>query len=377
MFKSFLDVTSRNLQKIVDLPISYRLINRHYRITDSEFYSINIDMLAVFGWDDRDTVRIYPEVGSLNNTNRQLEAGFSGQISITNDIVLRSGDPTLYKRRKEAFIEDFLQLIKASLSENSKPLIFSGESFVLLFSDDQSSQEKSIMYCEFGRFHLKNGSYLPQPLHFPQKISSIACGSSHALVLTEDGSVFSIGRGRFGELGLGENTLSTEGQLRKLDLPFSERVFYIAAGSNHSAVISEPYGYLYTFGCGSHYRLGHDTDDHIYTPRRVEALVGVGDFNASAIPMGIKLVGCGTWHTIAVAKGSNDVFGMGWNKFGQLGTLLDQTGKHAEQIINYPERISQLDDDHLLGDDNHNVVAVTCGSKLSCLLTSSQRLIVM
>lgn len=338
-----------------------------------------IAMLAVFGWDYGDTVRIYRTVDSFDKTHGQLEAGLGGQISITNDCVIRSGDSTLYKRRKEAFTEDFLQLIKVSLLKTSKPLIFSGDSFVMLYYDDhQSSQDKSILYCEFGHFHnIKNGSYLPQTLNFPQKISSIACGSSHALVLTEDGSVFSIGRGRYGELGLGENTFSTEGQLRKLDLPSSERVFYIATGSSHSAVLTEPYGYLYTFGCGTHYRLGHDTDDHVYTPRRVEALVGVGDFNASAIPMGIKLVECGTWHTIAVAKGSNDVFGMGWNKFGQLGTSVHQTGKHTERIINYPERISQLDDDHLLGDNNDDVIAVTCGSKFSCLLTSSHRLIIM
>ena len=36
--------------------------------------------------------------------------------------------------------------------------------------------------------------------------------------------------------------------------------------------------------------------------------------------LGIAMVSCGVWHTVAVAKDTHDVYTWGWNKFGQCGT---------------------------------------------------------
>ena len=35
--------------------------------------------------------------------------------------------------------------------------------------------------------------------------------------------------------------------------------------------------------------------------------------------LGIAMVSCGVWHTVAVAKDTHDVYTWGWNKFGQCG----------------------------------------------------------
>lgn len=45
-----------------------------------------------------------------------------------------------------------------------------------------------------------------------------------------------------------------------------------------------------------------------------------GKLNADGSVSGCKLCSCSTWHAIVITDGSNEVYGWGWNKFGQLGS---------------------------------------------------------
>ena len=99
---------------------------------------------------------------------------------------------------------------------------------------------------------------------------------SHALVLTEQGSIYSMGSNYKCKLGLDKSLLFTgQWTLIELSLPCSFRK--LAAGGIHSSALTND-GRVFTWGCGSDGRLGHgESEGHRYLykesePRSVETL---------------------------------------------------------------------------------------------------------
>jgi len=93
---------------------------------------------------------------------------------------------------------------------------------------------------------------LPSPLHihgFPgspaMKVTDVACGKEHCMVLTDTGQVYSWGGGARGQLGHG--LLASECKPKLIMALDGMRIRKIAAGGWHSAVISE-FNDLYMFG---------------------------------------------------------------------------------------------------------------------------------
>lgn len=240
---------------------------------------------------------------------------------------------------------------------------------------------------------------------FVGNVRKIACGDNHCLFLG-DYQCYTFGSNQHGELGIGQRT-PYETSLRRISLPENTMILDIAAGPNNSAVVTLPYGHVHTFGNGAYYKLGHGDDEDRLVPTRVVELE-VGNFNMDGTTAGVHLIACGTWHTIVVAEGTNDVYGWGWNKFGNLGVNPKQrsacsvysststnskvfcasnnglgdnsrrtvfvqantsshcaadagtvvpTVEHQEEMVTLPRRIEELDDEHLLGeycpDTNH------------------------
>jgi hypothetical protein len=227
-------------------------------------------------------------------------------------------------------------------------------------------------------------SLTKRTLNFPQtEVTSIAGCENHVLMRTIDGRAFALGRGKYGQLGLGPSIIETL-QPEEIMFPQGEFVREVATGPYHSCCITGPYGHVYSFGCSSYGRLGlaaetlklhskNDTDC-VFLPIIVEDLVGIGELLPNGTTSGAALIACGQWHSIVVAHGTNDVYGWGWNKFGQLGS------SNRSEIIDEPERLSALDDDSMLGSDfdgPNRVVKVGCGSSFSALATQGGRVIIM
>jgi len=84
-------------------------------------------------------------------------------------------------------------------------------------------------------------------------IQDISAGGRHSLVLMEDGSLFSFGFGTNGQLGLRSTSNKSRPQYVK-DMA-GKRVIQIAAGWNHSLVLTES-GDLWACGYGAHGQLG-------------------------------------------------------------------------------------------------------------------------
>ncbi|XP_041987793.1 E3 ubiquitin-protein ligase highwire [Aricia agestis] len=74
------------------------------------------------------------------------------------------------------------------------------------------------------------------------RVSAVACGLHHTVLLTEHGEVLTFGSNQYGALGAGD--ISAHHRIVRVRVP---RALAVAAGSNHTAVLTRD-GELYTFG---------------------------------------------------------------------------------------------------------------------------------
>lgn len=123
------------------------------------------------------------------------------------------------------------------------------------------------------------------------RVSDIACGWSHMMCLTDDGVVYSWGRGKDGQLGHGD--VADVWEPKRIEFFVSSGVVVTALGCGyfHSAAVAGEEGVLYTWGFGGQGRLGHGnpTQNELF-PRAVEELTSAR----------IVSVSCGESHTLAL-----------------------------------------------------------------------------
>jgi len=105
---------------------------------------------------------------------------------------------------------------------------------------------------------------LPTLLHWldgaaSTRVTSLALGAAHALLLTSAGAVFALGAGcASGQLGLGPSCCDAP-RPRRLERLRGADVAAVAAGASHSAALTRS-GVLFTWGCGGSGRLGHGSE---------------------------------------------------------------------------------------------------------------------
>ncbi len=149
------------------------------------------------------------------------------------------------------------------------------------------------------------------------EIVDVAAGLRHTLLLSEEGSVFAFGNGSNGRLGTGDSIDRHEPVL--LDHPNLDehRIVAVAAGHAHSVLLSED-GTVFTFGVGSHGRLGNGRiSGNTLLPTPIEAGdLADHDFKPTAIAAG------GSQTFVVTEDGA--LFGFG-NRFGGRLGIGDST----------------------------------------------------
>jgi alpha-tubulin suppressor-like RCC1 family protein len=151
-------------------------------------------------------------------------------------------------------------------------------------------------------------------------VSDAEGGYCHSLIQTKAGKLFSMGCSEEGQRGIGVQDDETPPHIiTEVVLPGKERVSQVAAGANHSVVLSES-GKVYTFGsndvgqCGVPSDAGSDDEDDnesgvVWSPKEVLIPDGAGP---------VTQVSAGYAHTILTTQ-SQRVFTFGQNDSGQLG----------------------------------------------------------
>ena len=140
-------------------------------------------------------------------------------------------------------------------------------------------------------------------------------GNGHAIILQKDGSVFTIGRNNFGQLGNGTNENSNTPVLVKR-LP---KIKIISRGYDHSLAIDSS-GNLWAWGRNNYGQLGTSIPNDYSTPQK---LIGHSSF---------KTVEGGHWHTIAL-KSNGTVWSWGHNFYGELGNGCREHSNYPTQVI--------------------------------------------
>ena len=119
--------------------------------------------------------------------------------------------------------------------------------------------------CGYGQ---NEDTDIPKKINFNDKnlnkIIDIKCGGEHSLFLSDNGKVYSCGHGYFGQLGLGNNK-NVKSPILVNSLS-NKNIIEIAAGWSHSLALTDS-GFVYSAGCGKfgELGLGENTNRYNYT----------------------------------------------------------------------------------------------------------------
>ncbi|MCD9643578.1 hypothetical protein HAX54_031179 [Datura stramonium] len=152
------------------------------------------------------------------------------------------------------------------------------------------------------------------------KVTDVACGLDHSLVLCRDGTLFSGGSNVYGQLGRAKKDLG----MQPIDIQL--RPLSIASGLGHSLAVchdssSEPTGHatsVVSWGWNQSSQLGRDGRDNI--PQVVDGLVGESPVSVSG----------GRAHSLALTA-NKEVWAWGCGRNGRLG--LGSSADEAEPIL--------------------------------------------
>ena len=142
------------------------------------------------------------------------------------------------------------------------------------------------------------------------RLLSIACGKNHSLNLTRDGDVFSMGTGEQCVAGHGGSRNAEKPQILK---PLRDkRVTMIACGESHSMVMTDK-GYLYTWGRGFEGQLGlSETIEIAATPQFVKF------FHNKDRILNVNYITAGSFYSLAIVD-DGQMYAWGEARMGQLG----------------------------------------------------------
>jgi alpha-tubulin suppressor-like RCC1 family protein len=167
----------------------------------------------------------------------------------------------------------------------------------------------------------KNGTTHP-PL---TGITAVAAGGNHSLALDSNGTVWAWGSNLQGQLGLGEVTPKIGQLIFAEQVTSLVNITRIAAGGSHSLAMSSD-GTVWSWGLNRFGQLGQGLPDtKIRTPAMVVNAAGTGNLTD------VIHIAAGGSHSLFVTSDGN-VWACGLNIFGQLGDG-DETLKRKDAVV--------------------------------------------
>jgi len=194
---------------------------------------------------------------------------------------------------------------------NGKPIVGLGGGYNKLFVIEGNGEVTALHPVEQDGFSDDEGGLNKfeievQELDAIGKIKQIVSSRYHTLYLTEDGFIFSAGKGIYGVLGIGGSATSTKPLLLKI--LSDKRIVSIACGEGHSLALTDK-GDLYAWGRGFEGQLGiRKSIECMSVPKFVDSFYGKK----------VVEIACGKCHSIAVDS-EGVIYTWGENRTGQLG----------------------------------------------------------
>ena len=103
------------------------------------------------------------------------------------------------------------------------------------------------------------------------KMVQVVAGDAFTAAVTADGALYTWGDGSHGKLGHGDEASICVPMLVDKEYLGGVRVVQVAAGSRHMACLTED-GSLYTWGCSPCGQLGHGNAEHANVPGKVHLM---------------------------------------------------------------------------------------------------------
>jgi len=175
-------------------------------------------------------------------------------------------------------------------------------------------------------------------------LSSVACGAFHTLALCVEGTLFSFGEGKQGQLGHG--VPESEASPKAVSVLEGERIIKITAGAVHSLVVNAS-GEIFAFGNGTSGQLGLGLEAHqqlcpCLSPLRVckektQRVVGIEAGAYHSMAMLMYEDGHGPVNTVTM------LLGWGKNSSNQLGIDPSEPATQDEGICVFEPHILNVD----------------------------------
>ena len=161
-------------------------------------------------------------------------------------------------------------------------------------------------------------------------VKQVVCGYNHTYILKNDGTVWSCGYNKDGQLGLGTSDTNAHSTFTKVTTNISN-VKQIACGGYYTCILKND-GSLWVCGANDEGQLGlNDTTDRT---------------TFTKVTTNVKQVACGYYHTF-ILKNDGSLWGCGNNERDQLG--LNSTSSYISSFTKVTENI------------NNDVIQIACG----------------
>lgn len=157
----------------------------------------------------------------------------------------------------------------------------------------------------------KHACLLPSIIPASKKYVALFAGGFHVLLIANDGTLWAMGLNNHDQLGTGGDELVTIPKAVR-GLPKDIKIKMCALGQHHSVMLTED-GHVYSWGRGEYGQLGHGKKENVSEPKRVEFFQALHKQGNPVVQ-----VACGGHHTLATMK-NGDVYSWGFGTMYQLG----------------------------------------------------------
>ena len=218
-------------------------------------------------------------------------------------------------------------LTKVDLSVKITDVAAGGDHIVVL---DESGDVWTAGNNKYGQLGTNDNLYIDYGVDTFQKINvgngsvkikAVAAGQFHTILIDENGGVWTAGYNYYGQLGRDDNTGSEKpnAEFKKVDGLENVKIVSAAGGTSHTILLDDS-GNVWTAGSSTYGELGRETsDDSNPTFEKVT----VGESNVK-----IKAIAAGNFHNVLL-DGNGTVWTAGSNLYGQLGREI-QNPKNSE-----------------------------------------------
>ena len=271
---------------------------------DNTLWGCGYNYYGNLGLGDIADRKIFTKVTTNADNIKQVYCGYSHTFILKNDGTLWGTGNNYSGQLGLGDGHDRYAFTQITTNIDNIKKVYCGGSYTIILKNDGT-----LWGCgangsgQLGLGDTTNRTTFTQVTTNADNIKSVCCGSSHTLILKNDGTVWGCGHNGYGELGLGNNT--NKNTFTQITTNIND-IKEIYCGGSHTFMLKND---STLWGCGYNYngQLGLGDSDDRYTFTEIAT-------NAN----NIKSICCGSHHTL-ILKNDGSLWGTGRNNCSQLG----------------------------------------------------------